>query len=364
VIDVAAFTGGWNVPSAKFRVRQYIEPLGRNGIRVREHAAALGVYPPAATLLRPFWAAGTLASRMPSILGGRRADLTLLQREMLSTFVTLEPLTRSPRVLDVDDAIWMGREGRAARRLAEISDLVICGNAYIAEHFAAWTSRTALLPTAVDTDRYTPLWRPGVGTEGNPGAEAPGPRGEGVPGPRDPGEGPVIGWMGTSSNFPYLERIEAALAAALRARPAASVLIVSDRAPTLAALPAGRWRFSPWSADREVADLQAMTIGLMPLDDTPWARGKCSFKMLTYMACGVPVVVSPVGMNVDVLAEGAVGLPATTSSEWTESLVSLLDAERERRTMGEAGRRVADARYSVRVVAPRLAALLTGAARA
>ena len=341
MIDVAAFTGGWNVPSAKFRVRQYVDPLARHGVRVREHAAALGVYPPATAAWRPFWAAGTLAARLPSILRARRTDVTLLQREMLSTFVTLEPLTRAPRVLDVDDAIWLGRDGRAARRLAELSDLVICGNAYIAEHFSAWTVRTALLPTAVDTDRYTANVRQVQESEPL-----------------------VIGWMGTSSNFPYLQRIDRALAAVLNARRDARVLIVSDRAPDLPSLPDGRWTFEPWSAEREVAALQSMAIGLMPLDDTPWARGKCSFKMLTYMACGVPVVVSPVGMNVDVLAEGAVGLAATSDGEWIDALVSLLDDRQARIAMGTAGRRVAEDRYSVQVVAPRLAALLSGTARA
>jgi glycosyltransferase involved in cell wall biosynthesis len=339
VIDVAAFTGGRNVPSAKFRVRQYVEPLARTGVRLREHPAALGVYPPARTVLRPLWAAATLGARLPSILGSRAADVTLLQREMLSTFVTLEPLTRSPRVLDVDDAIWLGGEGRAAKRLAEMSELVICGNGYIAEHFSVWNRRTALLPTAVDTDRY----RPGA----SPSAEA-----------------PVIGWMGTSSNFPYLERLEPALGAALHARPEARLRIVSDRAPHLPSLPPERWRFVPWSESREIADLQAMTIGLMPLDDAPWARGKCSFKMLTYMACAVPVVVSPVGMNVDVLAEGVVGLAATTTAQWTDAMVSLLDDAAARRAMGAEGRRVAETRYSVHVVAPQLAALLTGARRA
>jgi glycosyltransferase involved in cell wall biosynthesis len=106
-----------------------------------------------------------------------------------------------------------------------------------------------------------------------------------------------------------------------------------------------------------------MTVGLMPLANTPWAHGKCSFKMLTYMACAVPVVVSPVGMNADVLAEGEMGVAAVTTAEWVDALCDLLDSAEVRRAMGREGRRVAEESFSVRVLAPRLAALLKGVAR-
>lgn len=334
--SVTAFTAGFDVPASRFRVRQFIEPLAGLGVRITERWG-LGAYPPPLVATRPFWAAASVGARIPGLLASRRSDVTLFQRELLSTLVTLERLARAPRVLDVDDAIWLSRGGRAARRLAKWCDLVICGNSYIAEHFSPWNPRITVLPTAVDTDRY-------------------------VPRTSTVGELPVIGWIGTSSNFPYLVGIEPALAAVLAARPDASVLIVSDRAPQLRALPPGRWRFQRWSAEREVADIQSMAVGLMPLADTPWARGKCSFKMLTYMACGVPAVVSPVGMNADVLAEGRVGLGVTGTSEWVEALCGLLDSADARREIGREGRRVAEARFSVRVVAPRLAALLKGVA--
>lgn len=335
---VTAFTAGFGLPGSRFRIGQFVPVLAAHGVTLTEHHG-LGSYPPARRWLRPLWAPAALAARLPGVLASHRTDVTLFQRELISTLATIERFTHAPRVLDVDDAIWLSSKGRAASRLAGWCDLVICGNSFLAEHFGRWTRRTALLPTAVDTDRYA------------------------VRSTEIGGNGLVVGWMGTSSNFDYLQRIEGALAAALEARPAARVLIVSDRRPSLPALPPARWTYHPWSADREVADLQSMTIGLMPLDDTPWARGKCSFKMLTYMACGVPVVVSPVGMNVDVLAAGSVGLAASTPAEWRDALISLLDDEHARRTMGAAGRTVAENRYSVRVLGPQLAALLSGAAR-
>jgi glycosyltransferase involved in cell wall biosynthesis len=335
VTRVTAFTGGRDTPASRFRIRQYIAPLASLDVQLVEHGG-LGAYPPRQRWVRPAWAAAALAARLPGLIASYRSDVTLFQRELLSTFATLERFSRSPRVLDVDDAIWLYRGGRAARAVAKRCALVICGNAYIAEHMASWTPRVALLPTAVDTDRYRPNPHETLSSE------------------------TVLGWMGTSSNFAYLTAIEPALAAVLEARPEALLLIVSDRSPALPTLPAHRWRFRRWTAEREVADLQSMAVGLMPLADTPWARGKCSFKMLSYMACGLPVVVSPVGMNCDVLSRGLVGLAATTKAEWVDALVALIDDLDARRAYGREGRRVAEGAFSVRTLAPQLASLLTG----
>lgn len=106
-----------------------------------------------------------------------------------------------------------------------------------------------------------------------------------------------------------------------------------------------------------------MTIGLMPVEDTPWGLGKCSYKMLLYMACGVPVVVSPVGMNAEVLALGKLGFGPRNLSEWAEALEWLLQNPDEAVTMGKVGREMVTQHYSVRMHAPRLASFLNRAAR-
>src|SRR5882724_6748799 len=132
MIKVVAFTAGRNVPGSRFRVRQYVQALRAHGVELQEHFPRSGSYPPAGKLIRPFWAMGSLASRLPGVLASHRHDVTLFQREMLSTLFTLEPFTKKPRVLDVDDAIWLNRRGSSfAPRLAEISDSVICGNSFL-----------------------------------------------------------------------------------------------------------------------------------------------------------------------------------------------------------------------------------------
>jgi glycosyltransferase involved in cell wall biosynthesis len=332
VLKVAAYTGGIRVPSARFRVRQYIEPLRALGVDLREHHAAFGAYPPRRKAFRPFWAAAALGDRLLAAARSYAADLTLLQREMISTLLTGEPLTRQPRVLDVDDAIFLRRGGACARRLARLSDLVICGNAYLAEHFSAWNRDVRILPTAVDTDRFRP-------------------------GPPLGGERPSIGWSGTSSGFPYLEAAAPAVLAALNAHPGSVFRVVADRRPPLPGFPPEKLDFIPWSPETEVAEIQKMTVGIMPLEDSAWARGKCSFKLLTYMSCGVPVVASPVGMNAEVLAAGG-GIGPRRWEDWSDALSGLLGSEDCRRRLGQRGRQAVLERYSLRAIAPRLAGIL------
>lgn len=334
---IAAFTGGISVPSARFRVRQYIPALRWESIEVEEFASGFGKYPPRYRWARPFWALATLAERLPDVVMSHRYDAVLLQREIMSSFVTLEPLTARPRILDVDDAIFLQRGGGFAKRLAELSDKVVCGNTYLAEWFGRWNRHVDIIPTAVDAERYFP----------NPSAKS-------------PGQPLVIGWIGTSGNYKYLYGIESALVKVMRAYPGARLKVVGDRMPEFRNLPPGQIDFVPWSEAIEVQTIQSMDVGIMPLEDSPWARGKCSFKMLQYMATGLPVVVSPVGMNAEVLTLGELGIGATTEKQWIDGLIALLEDRTLRARFGAEGRRVAESSFSIRVVAPRLARSLRG----
>jgi len=157
----------------------------------------------------------------------------------------------------------------------------------------------------------------------------------------------VIGWTGTASNLEALEQIQESLMAVMKARPRARLLVVADAKPRLSGLPADRVDFKQWSVENEADTIRAMDIGIMPLPDTEWSRGKCSYKMLLYMACGLPVVVSPFGMNADVLRMGNVGYGASSREEWVEALIALIDSEAERRGLGLAARDVVINRFSV-----------------
>jgi glycosyltransferase involved in cell wall biosynthesis len=333
MLRVAAYTHGKNSASARFRVRQYTPPLRELGVELREYRAGLGSIPPCTKALRPLWGMATVGERALSSTASFFADVTLLQREMVSTLFTVEPLTRKPRVLDVDDAIFLYRDGSAARRLARLCQTVICGNDFLAENFRKWNPNVQVLPTAVDTDRYQPCSRQ----------------------PQSPLK--RIGWSGGSSNFVYLDTIRPALRALLDRRKDVIFRVVADRRPRLEGIAEDRVEFIRWSPQNEVQAIQEMSIGVMPLQDSPWARGKCSFKLLTYMACGVPAVASPVGMNAEVLTAGG-GLGPRNLEDWAAAMEWLLDDQVSARRIAEQGRQAVLRDYSVRALAPRLAAIL------
>jgi len=161
--------------------------------------------------------------------------------------------------------------------------------------------------------------------------------------------------------LPYLHAIEQPLGEVLRRNPRATLRVVCDRPPDLPSL-RGRVAFVRWSPEVEVRSIQDMTVGLMPLDDSVAARGKCSLKMLLYMACGVPVVVSPIGANRDVLSRGEVGFGALSADDWVDALDLILRAPERAREIGARGRAVVEEHFSVQALAPRLATLLRGVA--
>ncbi len=335
MLKVIAYTGGHNSPSGVFRVQQYIDRLKETGIELRECRSWAGTHPPRRKWVRPFWGISNLAERFPDTVRSLAYDVTFFQREMLSTFLTWEPFTRRPRVLDIDDAIWVHRGGGFIRRLAGLCDHVICGNNFLAQQFSEWNPKVSILPTPVNVHTFCPRASP-------PDLDR-----------------PIIGWMGLPVNLKLLGGVERALGEVLRRHPKAVLRVVSSEPPYLPSLPANQIEFVRWSSENEARLIQEMTIGIMPLDDTVLSRGKCAYKMLLYMACGLPVVVTPVGMNAEVLAKDNVGFGACTDADWVEHLETLLRDRELSQRLGAAGRQVIVQHYSVEALAPKLAQTLS-----
>jgi glycosyltransferase involved in cell wall biosynthesis len=334
MLKVIAYTGGHNAPSRIPRVQYYIRPLEAFGVDMRECPSHAGLYPPNRKWLRPLWGFWNLSDRLPDVLKSLRYDISFFQRELLSTFVTWEPFTKRPRVLDIDDAVWVHRGGHFARRLAGLCDHIICGNQFLAEEFSRWNPNVTILPTSVDVDAFSPkteLFK---------------------------SDHPIIGWMGLSSGFAYLYGVEPALREALGRHPGSVLRVVSDRPPRFQSLPGNQVQYIRWTAENQVRMIQEMTIGIMPLDNTVSSRGKCSFKMLLYMACGLPVVVTPVGMNADVLQMGKVGFGAASERDWVDHLEVLLRNPEMGFQMGRVGREVVMQHFSIKALAPQLAKIL------
>lgn len=317
MIKVTALTSGKHAPASRFRVRQFIAPLLQLGVDVREF------YPP--------WSKYRMASvvplgmigRMQGLLAARAGDITWLERELIPGRFTLERLAGRRRIFDVDDAIWLLSEDRFSEKIVDICDGVIAGNDYIADHYKqAGARKVWVVPTSIDTK----VWRPA---------------------PKSSQARWTIGWIGSASNLPFLEEIEEPLADFLNAHTDAQLQVVCDREPAFKKIARERWRFTRWSPESEVRLVQEMDVGLMPLADTEWTRGKCAFKMISYMAVGIPVIVSPVGVNSEVLRQGEVGFAAKTAGEWYDALRALFSDRELALRMGAGGRAVVEEYYSV-----------------
>ena len=326
MIKVTALTSGRHVPSSRFRVRQFIAPLRSLGIQVSEHYPLLNKY--RTRRLLPL----ALLARLPGVLASRPAEVTWLERELVPGRHTLEHLAGRRRLLDVDDAIWLN-DPNHSERLVRACHGLVAGNEFIADYYRKFDLPVWTIPTSVDTAR----WRP----------RSPGARNHWT-----------IGWTGSSSNLGYLYRIEEALADFLTEHKETQFLIVCDRRPVLKKIPAESWRFARWSAENEISLIQEMDVGLMPLPDTEWARGKCGLKMIMYLALGIPAIGSPIGVGKTLLAQHDVGLAAHDPSEWFDALRLLFKDNEGSARLGKAGRKLVEEQFSVTANAPKLAAVI------
>ena len=263
MIKVTALTASRDDPASRFRIRQFIRPLAQFGIDVREH------YLPLMRYRRQPLASLALLMRLPGIAASRSTDITWFRRELIPERSTLERLTGGFRIFDVDDAIWLLSDSGFSERVVLSCDGVIAGNNWLAGHYRNTGKQLWVVPSSVDTE----VWRPATSKATSPW---------------------IIGWSGTASNLRFLQMIEEPLARFLKQHTSARLRVVCDRRPKLEVTPPLSWEFIQWSRENEVTSIQTMNVGLMPLEDSDWARGKCAFKMLLYMACGLPVVVTPV----------------------------------------------------------------------
>lgn len=332
-MNVIALTQGVYEPSARFRIRALRGPLHDIGVKLDESVAEFGAYPPPGILNRLIWAPKAMFDGIRRAQHSAEYDACFLQRPLVSTLISGEPFIKVPYVFDVDDAIFLSPRQWSVDYIARRASKVVCGNQYLADYFSS-LSDVVVIPTGVDVDRFV--------TKQHDLKK----------------DSFVVGWSGTSGNFKYLYQIEKALQAVLDISDSIVLKIVSNSAPDFKSLNKNKVIFKKWSAEDEVIDIHSFDVGLMPLLDDPWARGKCSFKMLTYMSCGIPVVVSPVGMNNDLLKKGNIGFSAASMDDWVDAIRCLFENKPLAQEMGRVGRDVVCTGYSTQVVATMLAATL------
>jgi glycosyltransferase involved in cell wall biosynthesis len=328
-------------PSQRYRLEQFVPHLQGKGWEV--------VY---MNLLderddRVFYRPGHFFAKAMVVLRGfhrrwrqvrslREHDVVVLHREAFMTYGTWfeRAIRRRVRALvfDFDDAIWLldvseanralawAKDPGKTRRIIRMADHVTAGNAYLADFARRSNPHVEVVPTVIDTDHYRPQPRPAGGPV-------------------------VIGWTGSLTSLkqfqwavPLLRGVKERFGDAVVFRVIGDAGFVE---PVLGV------RGIAWRPHAELEDLAGIDIGIMPMPDDEWSRGKCGFKGLLFMALGLPVVMSPVGVNATIVSDGVNGYLATTAAEWTDRLSRLVEDHDLRRAMGERARRTVEERYSV-----------------
>jgi len=316
-------------PSFRHRMQSLVEPLESGGWSVRTERFPSGRYG-----LRTWERRGPL--HWADVVVLHQIKLSALEARLMAALSRARVFdvddaiyVRKPRRLgdEVDDSIWRRRKFAATCRMAAV---VAAGNEVLAQAARRSASEVVVLPTSIDTAAYRRATH-------------------------SPGDAPVVVWIGSPENLTYLEMIRPALARLGARHPQLRLRIICSRFPHW---PEIRIERIDWSSRTEAAALAAGHIGVMPLTDDEWARGKCAFKLLQYMAAGLPCVASPVGANTEAVIDGLTGYHARDDGEWEKALERLIGSADLRARMGAAGLAHVEERYSLRTYRNNYLALL------
>jgi glycosyltransferase involved in cell wall biosynthesis len=245
-----------------------------------------------------------------------------------------------PYIYDIDDSIFLNPfSKKIVETLSRHSTVVFAGNDYLADYCSKFSSAVYVIPTAVDLSRYHPS-KP-------TSTERP-----------DSDEKFVVGWSGTSSSFEFFLPLLPSFLKFFQTRVGSVLRICADRLPLEFGELCKYIDFQLWTERDEVSQINSFDVGIMPMFDDDWSKGKCAYKMLLYMACGVPVCVSPYGVNQKLISHESVGLGCRTGQDWTEALDSMFRNRRNLRQDFNQGRGVVSKYYSVEIVGARILGLI------
>ncbi|MFN5324902.1 MAG: glycosyltransferase family 4 protein [Bacteroidota bacterium] len=329
-------------PSQRFRFEQYLEFLQSRGYDydfsyLISQADDKVFYAPGNLFRKAFIFIKSAFKRIVDLTHISRYDIVFVQREAFMTgsswFEKRFSKSKARLVFDFDDAIWNHdvsegnksfawlKDASKTERIIAYSDLVIAGNRYLFDYASRFNSNVLIIPTTIDTDEYKPT---DVNKSGN---------------------SVVIGWSGSITTIkhfelavPFLRTLKSKFGSRIEIR------VIGD----------GSYRNEelgivgkPWTKQTELHDLSSFDIGIMPIPDDDWSKGKCGLKGLQYMALAIPAVMSPVGVNSEIIQHGSNGYLASTDEEWVKCISSLIDDADSRKSMGLAARQTVIDKYSV-----------------
>jgi len=334
-------------PSQRYRLEQWEPLLGERGVEITYAPFEDEELHP--LLYKP----GLLPKKVQLVTRGLNRRLSLLRRVkdydlvyILREAALLGPPIFErmihqrgvPIVFDFDDAVFVSYRSPSngylsylkfaskTKTICRIASHVMAGNPYLADYARQVNDHVTVIPTTIDTQKYRVP----------PRTEKTGP--------------PVIGWTGSYSTVQHLDTLRGALQK-LAERESFRLRVIGT--PTYECAPVDV-EAMPWRADTELEDLSAIDIGVMPLPDDKWSKGKCGLKALQFMALGIPTICSPVGVNTDIIQDNENGFIAGTEDEWVEKLSCLLRSTELRQRLGQAGRATIEQKYSAITQTPRV----------
>lgn len=339
-------------PGDRYRIYQHLPYFEKNGVECFVSSLFTSsnyefVHRPGHTAIRILALLQGFARRTRWLLQLKRIDVAVIYSHPIFLWPGLIEalLGRAgvPYILDFDDAIYLRSPGSSplapllrppegVRRTIRRSACTVAGNRTLADYARQFSDHVVVIPTCLDIDRFRPRNHASRQSSGKL----------------------VIGWMGSHSTAPYLHCLDQAFCELAREFSSFKVLVVGGEYR----LPGISVECRPWSLEREVADLWNFDVGVMPLPDNPWTRGKCGLKILQYMAVALPVVASPVGVNTEIIQDGENGFLAAETKDWVDKLTRLAGDPGLRAGLGRAGRTAVEERYSSSYAASRYLALI------
>lgn len=338
--------------SNRYRVEQYLPYLKPSGIKYA---------------LRPFWSSPAfrvlynngnyvkksfflikgIFSRLRDLLRIHTYDIVFIHREAFplgpSFFEAFLSMIKKPFIFDFDDAVFLPASSRPnsfverfrsppkITNIIRMSSFVIAGNKYLADFSLRYNPNVIVIPTCVDTDRYFPQEVTSHNKE------------------------LVIGWIGSITTIDFLSILKNVI---IRLEREFDNLIFKIVGGNFCIEGVTSIVSKDWSLKKEREELATFDIGIMPMPDNEWTRGKCGFKAILYMSMGIPCVCSAVGVNEEIIKDGQNGYLAKTEEEWIEKLSSLIKSPQLRKMIGSEGRKTVEAKYSLKANAPKFLEVL------
>jgi glycosyltransferase involved in cell wall biosynthesis len=316
-------------PASRFRIIQYKKTLHESGTKLNYTVP----YPPKDSepsrivfRNKKLWHLCMVTGRLKLIPQQYFYDIIWQNRLLLYDHFIIEKFIKKPLVFDMDDAIWLSEGEKQVNLAIQKSAMIFAGNEYLAEYCSRISNNTKIIPSVIDTSIFRPL--PAENSDFS------------------------LGWIGTKSNFPYLELIKQPVLEFLQQTKNTKLIIVSTEQPGTFKFDNERIVFKQWSAEKENELINEFSVGLMPLPDNNWTKGKCSYKMLQYMACSKPVIVSPVGLNKTILEKSQTGKGPANEADWLKAMHEIRSDAAFYAACAENGRPFAEENYSLKKWAP------------